>query len=417
MKLLQQLCRARNSSPTEPSFFRALDSSSSDELYGLPSLLDDSLVVCRVAGRFVVKRLPRQSSGTQQEISRSATVFPPPHCHSSHQFPRHWTIEEALQKIRDLSTSESPGEETETALTRVNRSRQLSEDSNHSVWCSQCLDDERILLCCFCGCKVCYGKHDSQSLLRCEGCEDEYHVACLRPALERVPDGVWFCSFCLANPQLQRSTLQELDRQKHAHGVTASTASSSDGGDPSQQPARRGRGRPPGSSRRAQHSPSDEKETPSESNKAATKLKQLFAPQVSFANSTSEIPTPLSPGLSSSSLPETPLKGGHALEIAESETSKSAASGNPSKRRVPVPAVQSTNQPPAIAPMNLENAIQSLQCLLDRGASKAQLSLRETARLDVATMQYNAFKEWAPTPELKVLLEELLECRNDLLER
>jgi hypothetical protein len=81
-KLLQQLCRVRNSSPTEASFFRALDPSSSDEVYGLPSLLDDSLVVCRIAGRFVVKRLPRQSSGSQQEISRS----PLRHISSPHPF-------------------------------------------------------------------------------------------------------------------------------------------------------------------------------------------------------------------------------------------------------------------------------------------------------------------------------------------
>jgi spore coat protein U-like protein len=68
--------------------------------------------------------------------------------------------------------------------------------------------------------------------------------------------------------------------------------------------------------------------------------------------------------------------------------------------------------------MNLENAVQSVRYLLDNGAgSKSQLSLRDTARLDVATMQYNVFKEWAPTLELKALLEELLECRADLMER
>lgn len=70
MKLIQQICRVSNSSPTEDAFYKAPESTN-EELFGLPSLLDDSLIVCRGAGRFVVKKNSRNSSSSQQELSRS----------------------------------------------------------------------------------------------------------------------------------------------------------------------------------------------------------------------------------------------------------------------------------------------------------------------------------------------------------
>lgn len=35
------------------------------------------------------------------------------------------------------------------------------------------------------------------SLLICDGCEGEYHIACLRPPLRRVPEGNWECDECV----------------------------------------------------------------------------------------------------------------------------------------------------------------------------------------------------------------------------
>ncbi len=35
------------------------------------------------------------------------------------------------------------------------------------------------------------------SLLICDGCEGEYHIACLRPPLKSVPDGDWECDECV----------------------------------------------------------------------------------------------------------------------------------------------------------------------------------------------------------------------------
>ena len=38
---------------------------------------------------------------------------------------------------------------------------------------------------------------DGGSLLICDGCEGEYHMGCLRPALKSVPEGNWECDECV----------------------------------------------------------------------------------------------------------------------------------------------------------------------------------------------------------------------------
>lgn len=43
--------------------------------------------------------------------------------------------------------------------------------------------------CAICG--------DGGSLLICDGCEGEYHMGCLRPPLETVPEGHWCCDKCV----------------------------------------------------------------------------------------------------------------------------------------------------------------------------------------------------------------------------
>lgn len=43
-------------------------------------------------------------------------------------------------------------------------------------------------------CAVC---GEGGSLLICDGCEGEYHMGCLRPALSAVPEGYWECDECV----------------------------------------------------------------------------------------------------------------------------------------------------------------------------------------------------------------------------
>ena len=69
------------------------------------------------------------------------------------------------------------------------------------------------------------------------------------------------------------------------------------------------------------------------------------------------------------------------------------------------------------APMTLENSRQCFQYLFEKGISNGQLSLRETARIDVNNQHFNVFKEWAPIHEIKILLQDMIDCRTGLLER
>jgi len=43
------------------------------------------------------------------------------------------------------------------------------------------------------GCKVCKKDSDHSNLLLCEHCNDEYHIYCLNPPLQSVPEGDFFC--------------------------------------------------------------------------------------------------------------------------------------------------------------------------------------------------------------------------------
>jgi len=49
------------------------------------------------------------------------------------------------------------------------------------------------------GCKVCHRDVDHPNLLLCEACNDEYHTYCLKPPLQSVPEGDFFCVKCKRN--------------------------------------------------------------------------------------------------------------------------------------------------------------------------------------------------------------------------
>ncbi|XAR51852.1 Histone acetyltransferase [Bertholletia excelsa] len=50
-------------------------------------------------------------------------------------------------------------------------------------------------------CKVCGIDKDDGSVLLCDSCDSEYHTYCLSPPLVRIPQGNWYCRFCVANKQ------------------------------------------------------------------------------------------------------------------------------------------------------------------------------------------------------------------------
>ena len=41
------------------------------------------------------------------------------------------------------------------------------------------------------GCCVCWQEEDSKQIILCETCDAEYHIYCLQPPLQDIPDGGW----------------------------------------------------------------------------------------------------------------------------------------------------------------------------------------------------------------------------------
>ncbi len=46
-------------------------------------------------------------------------------------------------------------------------------------------------------CELCSGGHNEERIILCDKCDKGFHMFCLSPALEDVPDGEWVCPLCL----------------------------------------------------------------------------------------------------------------------------------------------------------------------------------------------------------------------------
>ena len=64
-----------------------------------------------------------------------------------------------------------------------------------TVECKKCNDNPN-KLCKECACNVCGGKDRPGENLMCDECEYCYHMDCLDPPLDAIPDGDWYCPVC-----------------------------------------------------------------------------------------------------------------------------------------------------------------------------------------------------------------------------
>ena len=71
----------------------------------------------------------------------------------------------------------------------------LEEDDDVKIICTICFNDPMIS-CKVCACSICGGKEYPEKQLICDQCENYFHMTCIDPALEDIPDGDWFCSDC-----------------------------------------------------------------------------------------------------------------------------------------------------------------------------------------------------------------------------
>ncbi|KAH9510396.1 Tyrosine-protein kinase baz1b [Bulinus truncatus] len=60
-------------------------------------------------------------------------------------------------------------------------------------------------------CKICRKKGNDADLLLCDDCNQAFHMYCLRPALNELPTGDWFCQAC--KPQRQQFQVSESESE------------------------------------------------------------------------------------------------------------------------------------------------------------------------------------------------------------
>ncbi|XP_068082217.1 bromodomain adjacent to zinc finger domain protein 1A [Anabrus simplex] len=57
-------------------------------------------------------------------------------------------------------------------------------------------------------CRTCRRRGDAEKLLLCDECNKGYHTYCLKPKLNRIPHGDWFCSVCAQKVTARQDTSQ-----------------------------------------------------------------------------------------------------------------------------------------------------------------------------------------------------------------
>ena len=58
-------------------------------------------------------------------------------------------------------------------------------------------------------CQACKLDSDDASMLLCDGCDQGYHLYCLRPKMDSIPKGRWFCKECSSKKDTKwRASLQ-----------------------------------------------------------------------------------------------------------------------------------------------------------------------------------------------------------------
>ena len=53
-------------------------------------------------------------------------------------------------------------------------------------------------------CEICGGTDDGDKMILCDDCDKGYHLHCLNPPLESVPEGDWRCGSCLREGPIRR---------------------------------------------------------------------------------------------------------------------------------------------------------------------------------------------------------------------
>ncbi|CAG8781439.1 6823_t:CDS:2, partial [Acaulospora morrowiae] len=78
------------------------------------------------------------------------------------------------------------------------KNRQDEDEGDVDDWsdCEKCYRLQK-QFCKFCGCFRCEQKNDPAHILLCDGnCGNGYHTYCLKPPIDEIPSGNWYCDEC-----------------------------------------------------------------------------------------------------------------------------------------------------------------------------------------------------------------------------
>ncbi|XP_070564382.1 E3 ubiquitin-protein ligase UHRF1-like [Ptychodera flava] len=91
--------------------------------------------------------------------------------------------------------------------------------------CDRCKDNPR-RKCKFCACHICGGKHDPDKQLMCDECDMAYHLNCLDPPLESIPDeDDWYCPACKNDDSVVVKAGEKLKGSKKKQKMASATSS------------------------------------------------------------------------------------------------------------------------------------------------------------------------------------------------
>ncbi|KAJ8306437.1 hypothetical protein KUTeg_016982 [Tegillarca granosa] len=97
--------------------------------------------------------------------------------------------------------------------------------------CDHCKDNPR-KKCKFCACCVCGGKNDPEKQILCDECDQAYHLQCVNPPLDKVPEeDEWYCPDCkVDDSEIVKAGEKMKESKKKSKMASATSTSSRDWG-------------------------------------------------------------------------------------------------------------------------------------------------------------------------------------------